>query len=198
MAQAIGKPVAYLERIKVVTEAGKPLPEQAASAMQQDFNTYRQTNNDLWQWHKAARTLGESEVYLKQIADVAIAFHHPKQPIPLNEKALAAIQQHMKQYEQLLAQNLWQRYSQNADPTRPLKTAGIVAITAMKDNQSPEKIQKILEHDPELVKIRQRGGVNAVQNHLSIAMRNAEYQKRSPNQQVNTKRQHKQQPGLQL
>lgn len=199
VAQAIGKPVAYIERIKAVTESGKALPEQAKSAMQQDFHAHKQTNTDLWQWHQAAKTLGESEAYLKRIADVAIAFHHPKQPIPLPEKAMSSMQQDLLQYERLLTQKLWQRYSQNADPTRPVKTAGIVAIAALIDGHSPERIQKILDHDPEVTKIRQRAGENAAQNHLAIAMRNAEYRRRSPShpQQLGKKRQQKQEPGLQ-
>jgi hypothetical protein len=96
---------------------------------------------------------------------------------------------------------LWQHYSQNANPNQPMKTAFTVALAATKDGHTPERICQILESDPVLVKIRQRSGEQAVQNHLKIVMRNTNSAMRAPNQsyQVNRQqRQHKQEPDLEL
>jgi hypothetical protein len=57
-----------------------------------------------------------------------------------------------------------------------MKIASIVAYTAAKDSYTPEKINRILQHDPALVKIRQRSEEQAAQNHLKIAMRLVNYQ----------------------
>lgn len=80
-----------------------------------------------------------------------------------------------------------------------MKIASIVACTAAKDGYSPDKIHQILLHDPALVKIRERSGDRAAQNHLKIALRFAEYQMRAhyPTQQAN-KQQSQQKPGLLL
>jgi Toprim-like len=101
IAQAIGKPDAYVSRIIAVVNAGQPLPIEAQSAMQQDFSTYKQLSNDLWQWHQVARSSGYSDAYLKRIAEVAITLHHPQKPIPLSENAKQAMQQDVPNYSQV-------------------------------------------------------------------------------------------------
>ncbi|PSB30093.1 AAA family ATPase [Chlorogloea sp. CCALA 695] len=101
VAQAIGKPDAYVSRIIAVVDSGQPLPVEAQSAMQQDFSTYKQLSSNLWQWHQAARSSGYSEAYLKRIAEVAIALHHPQKPIPLSENAKQAMQQDVPNYSQV-------------------------------------------------------------------------------------------------
>lgn len=80
-----------------------------------------------------------------------------------------------------------------------MKIASIVAYTAAKDVYNLDKIHQILLHDPALVKIRERSGDHAAQNHLKIAMRLADYQMRSHQQpqQIN-KQQSQQKSGLQL
>jgi len=200
VAQALGKSEAYINRIAAVLKSGDPLPEQGLKAMQQDFNAYKQASSDLWQWHMAAKTLGKSEAYQKRIADVAIAFHHPTQPSSLLENVVVTMQRDLSQYEQQLTQKLWQHYSQNADPNRPMATAGVVAYAAMKDGHLSNTIHQILEHDPQLIKIKQRAGEEATQNHIKLAMRKAEYKVRSQKQpqQHNQQCQQKQQTGLQL
>jgi len=197
VAQAIGKPDAYLERIEAVIASGQPLPIEAVVAMRLDFNAYRQTSSDLWQWKGAARDIGKPDAYLERIASVAIAFHHPKAPVPLPKQAVITMQQDLAQQEQLLSLKLWQHYSREADPAHSIKTASIVAYAAAKDGYTPEKINQILQHDPALVKIRQRSGEQAAQNHLKIAMRLVDYQMRSQQpQQIN--KQSQQKPGWQL
>lgn len=99
-----------------------------------------------------------------------------------------------------LTKRLWQRYSEDADPNRPLKTAGIVAFRAMNDSHSRQTVRLILEHDPELTKIRQRGGEVLVQNYLLTVMRSAEARMSQQNQQPQLDKQNKQKhsPGLEL
>jgi hypothetical protein len=105
-AQAIGESETYLRWVAAHTKAakaGQPLSEQALTAMQKSFNAYKQTSATLWQWHEAAKELGKSEADLKRIAEAAIAFHHPKAPTPLPEKAVENMQQMLKDYQQLNA-----------------------------------------------------------------------------------------------
>jgi hypothetical protein len=192
IAHSLGKSVAYINKVIAVTEAlktGQPLPENALAAMQQDFHTYKQLSGELWQWHSAMKGLGKSENYLHKITSVAIAFHHPTLPIPLLEKAISAMEK-----------DLWQHYSQSADPTRTMKAASVVAIAAIKDGHSVERILKILEHDPELPKIRHRAGVEAAQNHSKNAFRSAEYTMRSHQKSDQLEKQQKKsrEPGFQL
>jgi ATP-dependent exoDNAse (exonuclease V) alpha subunit len=101
VAQAISKPDAYVSRIVAVVNSGQPLPVEALAAMQQDFSTYKQLSNDLWQWHQAAQLSGYSDAYLKRIAEVAISLHHPQKPIPLSENAWQAMQQDVQNYSQV-------------------------------------------------------------------------------------------------
>jgi len=139
VAQAIGKPDAYLGRIEAVVASGQPLSIEAAVAMRLDFNAYKQTASDLWQWHQAARDIGKSDAYLERIAEVAIAFHHSKSPTPLPEQAIATMQQDLAQHEQLSTSSLWQHYSQNTDPAHPMKTTSGVAYAAAKDDYTPQQ-----------------------------------------------------------
>ena len=101
IAQAIGKPDAYVSRIIAVVDSGQPLPIEAITAMQQDFAIYKQLSNDLWEWHQAAQLSGYSDAYLKRIAEVAITLHHPQKPIPLSENARQAMQQDVQNYSQV-------------------------------------------------------------------------------------------------
>ena len=185
VATALGKPETYINRIAVVTSVAKkniPMPENAAKSWQQDVSEHKKVSNDLWQWLEAAKALGKSEQYLHRIIDIASSFHHPTAPKPLSEKAVAAMQQDIIQHERLMAPKLWQHYSQNADPKHPMKTAITVAIAAMKDGYTGQRLNRILEHDPQLVKIRQRGGDLAAQNHLKNAIQNAQYRLTQRNQ----------------
>lgn len=100
VAQALGKPDTYINRIVAVTESGQPLPEHARTAMEQDFSAYKQISMELWQWHQAAIAFGENEAYLKQITDVMIAFYHPIHPTPLSEEAIFIMQQTIGAYKQ--------------------------------------------------------------------------------------------------
>ena len=100
VAQALGKPDAYINRIVAVTESGQPLPEHARTAMEQDFSAYKQISIELWQWHQAAIAFGENEAYLKQITEVMIAFYHPIHPTPLSEKAIFTMQQTIGAYKE--------------------------------------------------------------------------------------------------
>ena len=100
------------------------------------------------------------------------------------------MQQDIVQHEHLMAPKLWQHYSQNADPKHPMKTAITVAKSAMKDGYTGQRLNWILEHDPQLVKIRQRSGELAAQNHLKIAIQNAQYSLTQHNQPAQHKKQH--------
>ena len=101
VAQAIGKPDAYVSRIIAVVNSGQPLPIEAITAMQQDFAAYKQLSSNLWQWHQSARDSGYPDAYLKRIAEVAISLHHPQKPIPLSENARQAMQQDVQNYSQV-------------------------------------------------------------------------------------------------
>ena len=98
VTQALGKSEAYINWIAAVTESGQPLSEQAKTVMKQDFSAYKQISLELWQWHQAAKALGKNEAYLKQIAEVAIAFHHSTHPTPLPKKAVFTMQQNIRAY----------------------------------------------------------------------------------------------------
>ncbi len=100
VAQALGKSKAYINRIATLAESGQPLPEQARTEMEQDFSAYKQISIELWQWHHAAKALGKNEVYLKQIAEVAIAFYHSTHPTPLPKKAVFTMQQNIRAYRE--------------------------------------------------------------------------------------------------
>uniref|UniRef100_UPI000D4E7738 DUF3854 domain-containing protein n=1 Tax=Chlorogloea sp. CCALA 695 TaxID=2107693 RepID=UPI000D4E7738 len=136
VAQAIGKPDAYISRIEAVVASGQGLSTEAAAAMRLDFDTYKQTANDLWQWYQAARDIGKPDAYLGRIAEVAIAFHHPKTPTPLTQQAAVTMQQDLLQHEQLLTSSLWQYDNPITDLTRPMRTDSIVAHTDAKDSSS--------------------------------------------------------------
>jgi hypothetical protein len=136
VAQVIGKSNAYLGRIEAVVNSSQPMPIEAAVAMQLNFNAYKQTASDLWQWHQAARDIGKSDAYLGRISEVAIAFHHPKTPTPLPEQAIASMQQDLAQHEQLSNSKLWQHHSPITDLTRPMRTDSVVAHTDAKDSSS--------------------------------------------------------------
>ena len=101
VAQAIGKPDAYVSRVVEVINSGRALSPEAQSAMQQDFSTYKQLSNHLWEWHQAAQLSGYSEAYLKRITEVAIALHHPQKPIPLSESAWQAMEQDVQNYSRV-------------------------------------------------------------------------------------------------
>jgi hypothetical protein len=136
VAQAIGKPDAYISRIEAVVASSQGLSTEAAAAMRQDFDTYKQTANDLWQWYQAARDISKPDAYLGRITEVAIAFHHPKSPTPLTQQAAATMQQDLAQHKQLLASKSWQHHSPITDLTRPMRTDSIVAYTDAKDSSS--------------------------------------------------------------
>jgi gas vesicle protein len=100
VAQALGKSKAYINRIATLAESGQPLPDQARTEMEQDFSAYKQISIELWQWHQAAKALGKNEAYLKQIAEVAIAFYHSTHPTPLPKKAVFTMQQNIRAYRE--------------------------------------------------------------------------------------------------
>ena len=104
--------------------------------MRLDFNTYKRTASDLWQWKGAARDIGRSDAYLERIAEVAIAFHHPKSPTSLPQQAVDSMRQDLAQHEQLLALKSWQHHSPITDLTRSMRTDSIVAHTDAKDSSS--------------------------------------------------------------
>jgi hypothetical protein len=153
VAQAIGKPVAYIERIKAVTGAKNPLPEEAKAAMQQDFHAYNQTSSDLWQWHKTAALLGESEVYLQRITEVAISFHHPKQPTPLSQTSLDSMQLDQQKFTYRLSyQELFKRVRQYPKFENSLtKEVDIgIALLVMKESTDPNEAGRVLAQSDQL------------------------------------------------
>ncbi len=153
VAQAIGKPVAYIERIKAVTGAKNPLPEQAKSAMQQDFHAHKQTSSDLWQWHKTATLLGESEAYLQRITEVAIAFHHPKQPIPLSQKSLESMQLDQQKLAYRLRYQELQRRVRQYPKFENSSTKEVdlgIALLAMKESTDPNEAGRVLAQSDQL------------------------------------------------
>ena len=93
VARSLGKSEAYIGRVIAVTKSGQSLGGQATEAMQHDLGAYSQTSAQLWQWHGAAKALGKSDTYLNRIAQVAIAFHHPTQGVPVPPRAVAIMQQ---------------------------------------------------------------------------------------------------------
>lgn len=101
VAQAIGKSEDYVNRVKAVVSLGQSLPKEAFAAMEQDFNAYKQISSNLWEWHQVAREISKPDSYLQRIAEVAVALHHPKVPIPLSETAMNAMQQDIDNYNQI-------------------------------------------------------------------------------------------------
>lgn len=153
VAQALGKPVSYINRIKSVTEAGKALPQEAKSAMQEDFSAYSQTSNDLWQWHKTAALLGESEVYLKRITEVAISFHHLKQPTPLSQTSLDSMQlDQQKLAYRLRYQDLQRRVRQYPKfENSPTKEVDIgIALLVIKESTDSNDAGRVLAQSDQL------------------------------------------------
>ncbi len=160
---------------------------QASSAMQQDFQNYRQTQHDLWKWHNAAKVLGLSETYLHRITEVALDFNG-SQPTPLSEKAAAAMQQDLKadrrlQLNSLPPQHLWQKYSEGVtakvDPFRVKE----LAQKALQDGCSVELVTKMLLEDPYFLKMQQQLGPEKTQLLVNGAVQAAGQEKNQRQQQ---------------
>lgn len=101
VAQAIDKSEAYQQRVVTVTEEfkqGHSLSAEARKALHQDFDSYEQLQQLLWQWYETARKLGKPEAYSKRIVEVALAFNAAQNPSPLTREALAAMQQDLHRY----------------------------------------------------------------------------------------------------
>lgn len=98
--QALGKSEADINQIATLAESGQLLPEQVRAAMEQDFSAYKQISLELWQWHEAAKALGRNEAYLKQIAEMAIAFHHSEHSTPMPKKAFLTPPQNIEAYRE--------------------------------------------------------------------------------------------------
>gem|GEM_PF-3890961 len=101
VAQAIDKSEAYQQRVVTVTEEfkqGHSLSAEARKALHQDFDSYEQLQQLLWQWYEAARKLGKSEAYSKRIVEVALAFNAAQSPSPLTREALTTMQQDLHRY----------------------------------------------------------------------------------------------------
>lgn len=200
VAQSIGKSSQYIERVKAIAaavEGGQLLPEKGRAYMEQDFDTWRQQEASLWEWWSAAKEIDKPLEYLERIAEIAIAFHYETAPSPLSERVLALMQQDLQLYQQLQSnarilgknlgrsdrlnipqvnetpQALWQHYSQQVRAEHPVQVAGRVAIAAMKDGREPQTIQKILEQDPQLEKIRQQGGEEMAHKYIKTIMQGA-------------------------
>jgi DNA primase len=150
VAQALGRTDTYVDWVVTVTEAmtaQQPLPETVVLAMQQDFNNYKQMSRQLWQWHRAAKTLNETDAYLKRIAEVGIAFHHPIQPSPLSAKTLATMQQdreklaYMSRYRELL-HKVCKSSDLAISSTEEIDVA--VALTAYKESFTPKEVGRII------------------------------------------------------
>ncbi|OWY64277.1 hypothetical protein B7486_48150 [cyanobacterium TDX16] len=150
VAQALGRTDTHVDWVVSVTEvktAQQPLPETVISAMQQDFNDYKQISRQLWQWHRAAKTLNETDAYLKRIAEVGIAFHHHIQPSPLSAKTLATMQQdreklaYMFRYRELL-QKVCKSSAFAISPTGEIDVA--VALVAYKESSDSKEIGRII------------------------------------------------------
>ena len=155
--------------------------------MQQDFQTYRQTTNDLWQWHNAAKVLGKSETYLHRITEVALDFNASRSKA-LSEKASRAMQQDLKadrrlQLNSLPPQHLWQKYSEGITANiEPLRVKAI-AQKALQDGCSVEVVTKMLLSDPYFLKMQQQLGTEKTQLLANGAVLAAGQQKnRHPSQ----------------
>ncbi len=204
VAQALGRSENYLHRITVVTkniETGQPLSDRAREAMQQDFQTYRQTTNDLWQWHNAAKVLGKSETYLHRITEVALDFNGSRS-IPLSEKAAAAMQQDLKadrrlQLNSLPPQILWQKYSQGVTATIDAFRVKELAQKALQDGCSVEVVTKMLLEDPYFWQMQQQLGTEKTQLLAKGAVL-AALKKDSIHQRMQRQKQHREEIDLEL
>ena len=190
VAQALGRSENYLHRITAVTkniDAGQPLSAQAREAMQQDFQTYRKTTNDLWQWHHAAKVLGLSETYLHRITEVAQDFN-ASQPTPLSDKAVAAMQQDLDaerrlQLNSLPPQLLWQKYSEGVTANIEALRIKELAQKALQDGCSVEVVTKMLLEDPYFWQMQQQLGPEKTQLLASGAVQAAGQEKNQRQQQ---------------
>jgi conjugative relaxase-like TrwC/TraI family protein len=168
VARALGKSDNYLHRITEVAaqfKAGQSLSEQANKAMQQDFRSYRQIQNDLWQWYWTAQALNKSETYLRRIAEVAQAFN-ATQPTPLPELAGRAMKQDFEAHRQLQQPSLsphalWERYSQDIHSDSSVRRSTTVTLRALKDGYGETAIAQMLESDPEVLRLRQHSEIQA-------------------------------------
>ena len=152
-AQELDKPREYLERIAEVAIAfnhettPSPLSQQAIAAIQQGLHLHKRLRLTT-QLHE--RSQEKSSRFNSSLNSTII-------PIKINETPQA----------------LWQHYSQQVRAEHPVRVAGLVAIAAMKDGREPQTIQKILEQDPQVEKIRQQGGEEMAHKYVLTIMQGA-------------------------
>lgn len=207
VAQALGKPQAYINRIAAtarVVKIGVSLPESAIPAMQHDLQTYLKFGNFLKQWYDAAASLGKSEQYLDEIVEIVKAFYHPTQPKPLTSKAAAAMQKdinnckpaivHAPTNESLADETHllpleepkkdWQYYSRFATSVNHLVRGREVALAALNDGMKPEQVRRLLATNPDW----QKEKPEILHGHIESTMRYVEFlvdSQKSGQQQIN-------------
>lgn len=87
---------------------------------------------------------------------------------------------------------LWEKYSEGVQSERPIARTLTVARTAIKAGQSPQEVQQILQHDPQVTKIHQQQGSNKAQEYTQVMTRSAAYreqQAQQPSQQPSQQKQ---------
>lgn len=188
-ATAVGQSPKYVERVKQVIEAhktGQELSEQAKTAMQRDLQAYEQTSHQLKCWYEAAKELDKPEAYLKQIDEVAAAFHHPSIALPLTEQAVATMQRDIQNHQRLNVvetqlsfqplisdpERAWQHFSQQIAASTPIIQGREVAIAALKAGVEPNSVRQIITASPGL----QNLGERSLGSNVDLIMRYAENQ----------------------
>lgn len=168
--QALGKSEADINQMATLAESGQLLPEQVRATTEQDFSAYKQISLELWQWHQAAKALGRNEAYLKQIAEMAIAFHHSEHPTPMpqnigayRERSKSAIESQVTAVvpKELTQQELvyrlhYQKLQERVRQLPQLKNSSIkevdivVVIIALEESLSKDEIKGIIAQSDQI------------------------------------------------
>ncbi len=92
---------------------------------------------------------------------------------------------------------LWEKYSEGVQSERPVQRTLTVAQTAIKAGQSPQEVEQILQHDPQVTKIHQQQGSNKAQEYTQVMTRSAAYREQQAQQPSHQQSQQKQKTRIQ-
>lgn len=89
-------------------------------------------------------------------------------------------------------QALWEKYNEGVQPSQPIQRTLNVARSAIKDGQSLEEVQTLLQHDPLVTKIKQQQGQEKAQEYIRVITRSAAYrEQQAQNSQQQSRQQQK-------
>ena len=167
VAIALGKSSDYVARIEEVTANTtdfSSLSQEAQQALRSDYEADRETTENLWQWHRAAKEQERSEGYLKRISEVALEFHSPNAPVPLAKSATRTMhydfldQELREQYLDLKVQ-VQQNQLETASPESVDTAIAFLVIlenlrNTKNSSQAFEKVSNILSQSEQVRDLR--------------------------------------------